>query len=80
MARPPRSSLSISVSLHVSAETVASQIMFTQEARSQPAFVVRTQEILIRNPTGTWMIETPQVALFLISTGTLPGDRKRHTS
>ncbi|GAA6075792.1 uncharacterized [Tachysurus ichikawai] len=43
MARPPRSSLSISVSLHVSTETVASQIMFTQEARSQPAFVVRTQ-------------------------------------
>lgn len=43
MARPPRWSLSISVSLHVSAETVASQIMFTQEARSQPAFVVRTQ-------------------------------------
>lgn len=42
MTRPPQSSLCISVSLHASAETVASQIMFTQEARSQPAFVPRT--------------------------------------
>lgn len=51
MTRPPRSSLSISVSLHVSTETVASQIMFTQEARSQPAFVPRTSVQKGRNGT-----------------------------
>lgn len=51
MSRPPRTPLSVSVSLHVSTETVASQIMFTQEARSQPAFVPRTS--LQKGQNGT---------------------------